>query len=112
MSRISSTIDLMKKIKQFENAFPDGLKSIKINEDFSIDVDGSVNFFSWRLKEIPFQFKNVTGRFWCNNNELTSLKGSPERIGDFLVAETIILLLLNMRPNMLVGILVAIIVQY
>jgi len=52
-----------------------------INDDGSIDVEGSVNLSRKKLTKIPFKFRNVSGGFYCNNNQLTSLKGSPNTVG-------------------------------
>ena len=55
----------------------------KYNEDYSIDVDGNVELSSREyLTEIPIQFNKVTGSFYCSNNNLTSLKGCPESVGE------------------------------
>jgi len=45
-----------------------------INDDGSIDVDGEVDLSRKKLTKIPFKFRNVSGGFYCNNNQLTSLK--------------------------------------
>jgi hypothetical protein len=52
----------------------------KINEDFSIDVSGNV-FRSTLLSKIAIKFNNVTKSFWCEDSNLTSLKGSPKWVG-------------------------------
>ena len=52
-----------------------------INDDGSIDVDGSVDISNKRLTKIPFNFRNVSGDFWCNSNQLSSLKGAPNNVG-------------------------------
>ena len=41
-----------------------------INEDGSIDVDGSVNFFNESLTELPLKLRNVGYNFDCGNNRL------------------------------------------
>ncbi len=59
-----------------------------INDDGSIDVDGSVNLSSKKLTKIPFKFRNVSGNFYCYNNQLTSLEGSPNNVGgDFYCSD-------------------------
>ncbi len=47
----------------------------------SISVDGSVDLSYKNLKSIPIKFKEVSGNFYCSNNQLTSLKGCPETVG-------------------------------
>ncbi len=56
-----------------------------INPDGSISVDGNVGVTRRFLKKIPLVFKEVSGYFYCNHNQLTSLEGCPEKVGgDFL----------------------------
>lgn len=52
-----------------------------INEDGSIDVDGSVYISSRELTEIPLKFNKVSGNFNCQNNYLSTLEGSPKYVG-------------------------------
>lgn len=56
-----------------------------INKDLTVDVDMNVMLMHYKLKEIPIQFGTINGSFVCNNNSLTSLKGSPYHInGSFI----------------------------
>jgi len=78
------------------------IREYTINDDGSIDVNGSVSLTNWRMDEFPLTFNKVTGSFrasniglktlkggpkWvggsfdCGENQLTSLKGSPEFVG-------------------------------
>ena len=55
-------------------------------EDFQIvdglvNVLGNVNISAKKLKKIPVKFGRVEGYFWCHNNQLTSLEGSPQSVG-------------------------------
>jgi len=52
-----------------------------INEDGSIDVDGSVYINNRDLIKIPFKFRNVSVYFTCSNNQLKSLEGAPTTVG-------------------------------
>ena len=52
-----------------------------INDDGTIDVDGNVNLSQRSLNQLPLSFNKVTGYFLCNENELTTLKGSPKWVG-------------------------------
>ena len=54
-----------------------------INEDGSIDVDGDVNLSGAKLTKLPLNFRSVSGNFNCSYNQLTSLEGSPQSVGDF-----------------------------
>ena len=57
------------------------IRNYTINEDGSIDVDEDVDLESKRLTELPLNFNEVTGNFYCNGNNLTTLKGSPKYVG-------------------------------
>jgi hypothetical protein len=58
-----------------------GIENYTVNDDESIDVNGSVDLSFNDLTELPLVFNRVTGSFSCVNNYLTSLKGSPRWIG-------------------------------
>jgi Leucine-rich repeat (LRR) protein len=58
-----------------------GIMNYTINPDGSIDVDGSVILSSELLTIIPLKFGTVTRDFDCYNNKLTSLEGSPKKVG-------------------------------
>ncbi len=61
-----------------------------INDDGTVDVDGDVNLANILvgLSNIPINFRNVSGDFWCSNNGLTSLVGCPKILGgDFYCAD-------------------------
>jgi hypothetical protein len=52
-----------------------------INDDGTIDVNGSVDISDTGIDKIPFTFGKVTGNFYCDANNLTSLKGCPYEVG-------------------------------
>jgi hypothetical protein len=61
------------------------IKKYTINDDLTVDVDGSVfivHFFSDfnKIPFIPIQFNTINGNFDCSHNNLTSLKGCPFKI--------------------------------
>ena len=56
------------------------IKNYSINPDGSIDVDGDVDLSYKNLDKIPIKFDVVTGMFYCNNNNLTSLENCPNEI--------------------------------
>jgi hypothetical protein len=58
------------------------IKNYTINSDNSIDVDGDVNLWDKGLTSIPLNFNIVNGYFECDDNNLTSLKGCPVRVGN------------------------------
>ncbi len=46
-----------------------------------VNVRANVYLNDLNLKEIPITFNIVSGSFYCDNNELVSLKGSPIKVG-------------------------------
>jgi len=66
-------IDLICKEYEIEN--------YSINSDGSVDVDGNVKLTGMTISHLPLRFGNVTGYFKCNQNNLTSLSGSPHTVG-------------------------------
>jgi hypothetical protein len=58
------------------------IKNYTINFDGSVSVDGDVGLGYKGLTELPIRFKEVSGFFLCWNNNLTSLEGCPERVGE------------------------------
>ena len=57
------------------------IKNYTINDDLSIDVDGDVNLSYGNLEYLPLKFNYVSGNFYCNDNALESLEGSPQTVG-------------------------------
>lgn len=59
-------------------------ENVTINENNEIEYKGDVDLSNRGLTKIPFDFKKVDGSFYCNNNQLISLKGSPNIVsGNF-----------------------------
>ena len=56
------------------------IKNYKINDDLTVDVSNGVNLSNRKLSYIPVKFGIVNGGFWCNNNKLKTLVGSPEKV--------------------------------
>lgn len=54
-----------------------------INDDGTVDVDGSVEIQKDDVAngKLPFKFGKVSGDFDCSECELTSLEGAPRKIG-------------------------------
>jgi len=48
-----------------------------------IDVNGHIFLMNLKLISIPFKFWKVSGDFYCEGNQLTSLEGSPQIVGSF-----------------------------
>jgi hypothetical protein len=68
------------------------IKNWSINSEGLVDVDGSVDLYASLLSEgltkLPLKFGNITGKFDCRNNQLTSLEGAPIKVqNDFFCCE-------------------------
>jgi hypothetical protein len=59
------------------------IQNYTVNEDGSIDVDGSVYLNNEKLTKLPLKFRHVGGYFNCSNNQLTSLEGAPQTVGRY-----------------------------
>lgn len=57
------------------------IENYTINDDLVVDVAGDVSIDNKQLKEIPVQFGNVAGHFYCYDNQLTSLEHCPSSVG-------------------------------
>jgi hypothetical protein len=51
------------------------------NQDGTYDVKGNVNLNRKQYSKLPMRFRNVSGTFYCNDNNLTSLNGAPKNVG-------------------------------
>ena len=60
------------------------IENYTINSDGSIDVDGDVDLTYYNLTKLPLKFNRVSGNFWCNDNQLTSLEGCPKEVSKTL----------------------------
>jgi hypothetical protein len=58
-----------------------GIENCTLNSDGSVDVDRSVELKYRKLTELPLKFGIVAGDFYCHENELISLEGSPIEVG-------------------------------
>jgi len=83
-------LDWINSSDLFRNVY--GIKGeYTINEDGEIDVDGSVFITRSGITEIPVKFGKVTGDFWCERNNLTTLKNAPNWVGrDFDASENML----------------------
>jgi len=58
-----------------------GIKNYEFDGDI-LNVADSV-YLSWKgFEKLPFKFGIVTGDFHCFNNHLTTLEGSPQKVGE------------------------------
>jgi len=75
------------------------IKNYTINKDGSIDVDGDVFLYKRNLNKLPLNFNKVSGVFYCDNNELTSLVGAPKEVGGSFYCDNNKLISLKGAPN-------------
>ena len=80
----------LKKWKIFENhddihdtCKKYGITNYTINRDGTIDVDGNVDLDDKSLTKLPLNFNKVSGHFYCEDNNLTSLEGAPQNVVNF-----------------------------
>jgi len=57
-----------------------------LNPDGTYSCEGNVDISKANLTKIPVKFKDVKGSFNCSGNDLTSLEGSPETVGEIFWA--------------------------
>lgn len=80
LSKIYKTLGLKKlEIRSICKEYD--IKNYTINEDGTVDVNGSVHLNSCELTKIPLNFNKVSGSFRCDNNNLKSLEGCPKEVG-------------------------------
>lgn len=79
------------------------IKNWTLNEDGTIDVDGHVEIYGEKITKLPLKFGRVTGCFWCYNNGLTSLEGSPNYVGGAFNCESNKLTTLEGSPKKVEG---------
>lgn len=58
-----------------------------IHQDLTVSSSRDIDLSYKNLTEIPIQFKVVRGKFICNNNKLTSLKGVPLKVEGYFSCE-------------------------
>ena len=81
----------MKLIKNFKKFFDNRkidaickeyrIENYTINSDGSIDVDDNVWIINQGITKLPLKFGRVRGSFYCYDNQLTSLEGTPKEVG-------------------------------
>ena len=80
-----------------------GITNYIINPDESINVNGNVDLSMKKLTKLPLKFNKVSGSFYCNNNQLITLEGSPREIGVHFHCYYNKLTTLESGPTKLVG---------
>jgi hypothetical protein len=80
-----------------------GIENYTINQDGTVDVDGDVDLYNRRLKNLPLKFGKVGGNFYCGNNQLTTLEGAPKEVGGNFVCYNNQLTTLEGAPKVIGG---------
>jgi len=47
----------------------------------AVDVEGNVSLETPHINQLPVQFGQVSGHFWCHDKQLTSLVNAPTHVG-------------------------------
>ena len=78
-------MDVLKTKEEIKNWLDEmRIEKYHINEDLTVNVDDRVDLDNKNLSEIPVKFGIINGSFYCDCNNLTSLKGCPKVVkGDF-----------------------------
>jgi hypothetical protein len=63
------------------------IRNYIINDDGSIDVEGDVGLARLGLTKLPLKFRNVSGSFFCGDNQLVTLVGAPQSVGGKFVCD-------------------------
>ena len=79
-NRINIT-EVFKKLQHTYSPF-DTTKFTFHEDDFSVSYNGNVDFSHKTLTHLPFQFRHVSGYFNISNNNLITLIGCPETVGE------------------------------
>ena len=58
-----------------------GIQDWSISEEGLVNVDGFADLNYRNLTRLPLRFGTVTGNFYCDENQLTTLEGAPEKVG-------------------------------
>jgi hypothetical protein len=73
-------MELTKVQTEFLNRYVDG--TWNLNSKGFVDVNGDFKCCSKNLKSFKgIKFGKISGSFECNNNQLTSLEGAPQKVG-------------------------------
>jgi hypothetical protein len=67
-------------------------KYFKIEGTPTIKLDGTVDIEGYcelkqdkKVNQLPVKFGEVSGNFWCDHNQLTSLEGAPQSVGGWFI---------------------------
>lgn len=74
----------LKRFNESESEISDYISgTYTVNGDGSIDVVGDVILEDSGISKLPIKFNNINGNFYCYENSLTSLEGSPVEVIGF-----------------------------
>jgi hypothetical protein len=80
----------MENLSLNKNLFLNQIEDYQINDDGSFDVFGDVGIFGvpfsplWQnIRELPISFNEVSGYFFCEKTNITTLKGCPKKVNGF-----------------------------
>ena len=59
-----------------------GIENWTLNSEGLVDVDGFVNLNNKSLTRLPLRFGEISGEFWCSFNQLNTLEGAPQEVGE------------------------------
>lgn len=79
------------------------IRNYTINDDGSIDVNDDVHLGDYFLEKLPLRFRNVSGYFYCSENNLINLEGSPIFVGGDFNVDNNELLTLEGSPRIIKG---------
>jgi len=79
------------------------IKNYTINDDLSVDVNGSVFLQLSGIGKFPVRFGKVSGNFDCSYNYLESLVGGPKEVSGHFVCSDNKLTLLEGAPKVVGG---------
>lgn len=80
------------------------IKNYVINDDLTIDINGDINLRrKLHTKKIPYKFRNVSGEFNCEHNNLKLLTNCPDFVGGDFVCCNNELVSLSEGPKEVLG---------
>ncbi len=78
-----SNQSLLKELIKKDNLSLNFFENLKSEgHQYILNVKGNVEIINKKLEIIPFQFYHVEGSFFCSYNQITSLQGCPQYVGD------------------------------
>lgn len=79
------------------------IENYTIHDNLIVDIDGDLNVYSVKNKELVVQFGVVTGNFTCTYNLFTTLKNCPHTVGGDYICSDNRLISLEYCPTIIHG---------